>query len=92
VSHSRHGKAPGLAEQERLCSYFLAGTALVWLIDPRARTVSVYTNPEEVRTLTEADTLHGGDVLPGWALSVEHLFERLPAAHQPRRARRSRTR
>jgi Uma2 family endonuclease len=74
----------------RLKEYFQAGTTLVWLIDRRKRTVVVYPAPDVSRTLTEADTLDGGDVLPGLELPVRRIFERLgPAKASPsRRARR----
>ncbi len=54
--------------------YFAAGTKLVWIIDPDAETVAVYTNPEEATVLTRADTLDGGTVLPGFRLPLEELF------------------
>jgi Uma2 family endonuclease len=65
--------------ERKLKEYFLAGTRLVWLIDPAdARTVAVYTSPDESITLTETDTLTGGDVLSGFALPLEQLFARVP--------------
>jgi Uma2 family endonuclease len=71
----------------KLKEYFLAGTTLVWLVDPRNRTV-VHTAPDVSRTLTEADTLDGGDVLPGLELPVRRIFEDLAPAEPPRRSRR----
>ena len=60
--------------------YFFAGVRLVWFVDRRARTVEVYTGVDQVTTLTDADTLTGGDVLPGFALPVADLFN---AGQQP---------
>lgn len=60
-------------EQKRR-EYFAAGTRLVWIIDPDARTVAVYTDPDAHTLLTEADTLDGGAVLPGFALPLAELF------------------
>lgn len=57
--------------------YFQAGVRLVWEIDPVSRTVVVYTKPDKGRTLTEADTLDGGDVLPGFTLPVRDVFAEL---------------
>jgi Uma2 family endonuclease len=54
--------------------YFAGDTRLVWQIDPRRRTVAVYTSPTKPVTLTEADTLDGGDVLPGFTLPLAELF------------------
>ncbi len=70
--------------ERKLKEYFLAGTRLVWLVDPETRTVRVYTSPEEPLTLTERDTLDGGDVVPGFALPLKDLFARVPRA-KPRR-------
>jgi len=57
--------------------YFQAGVRLVWEIDPDARTVAVYTGPEQCTTLTQDQTLDGGDVLPGFTLSLRELFAEL---------------
>ncbi len=57
--------------------YFTAGVKLVWEIDPNARTVTVYTSVTDVTTLTAADTLDGGPVLPGFTLSLQDLFAEL---------------
>lgn len=57
--------------------YFKAGVLLIWIIDPEKRTVMVYTSVKNVRTLTEKDTLDGGDVLPGFTLALADLFAQL---------------
>jgi Uma2 family endonuclease len=57
--------------------YFTAGVRLVWEIDPEARTVTVYTSPTQSTTLTAADTLDGGAVLPGFTLPLADLFAEL---------------
>lgn len=57
--------------------YFEAGSKLVWLVDPEPRMVSVFTSPEQSRELTEAETLDGGEVLPGFKLSLRELFAEL---------------
>jgi len=57
--------------------YFRAGVRLVWEIDPRARTVRVYTSEAAFTDLTAADTLDGGAVLPGFTLPLAQLFAEL---------------
>ena len=57
--------------------YFLAGTRLVWQIDPRARTIAVYTGPDNPTVLRDADVLDGGAVLPGFTLALTDLFGEL---------------
>jgi Uma2 family endonuclease len=54
--------------------YFAAGVEVVWEIDPRARTVVVYTSTTAPITLTAADTLDGSPALPGFTLPLQHLF------------------
>jgi Uma2 family endonuclease len=57
--------------------YFTAGVELVWEINPVTRTVAVYTSATDVTTLTAADVLDGGTVLPGFTLAVQDLFAEL---------------
>lgn len=57
--------------------YFTAGVRLVWEIDPRARTVRVYTSETAFTDLTATDTLDGGTVLPGFTLPLNQLFAEL---------------
>jgi Uma2 family endonuclease len=70
----------------KLREYFLAGVRLVWLVDPRKRTVRVYTAPDQSTRLTEGQALDGGDVLPGLRLPLREVFGRTPKA----RARKKR--
>jgi Uma2 family endonuclease len=57
--------------------YFETGTNLVWIVDPEARTVQVYTSPDDFVTLDESATLDGGDLLPGFELPLRNLFSEL---------------
>jgi Uma2 family endonuclease len=59
---------------EKIAMYFAAGSRLVWIVNPKRRTVAVYTAPLEVRIIGEHDTLDGGDVLPGFELELAKLF------------------
>ena len=54
--------------------YFLGGTQLVWIVDPEKRTIEVWTSPDECQTLSENQTLTGGDVLPGFSLPLREIF------------------
>ena len=51
------------------------GVRLVLLIDPDARTVTVMPQDGPAQTLTDADTLDGGDVLPGFSCAVSDIFD-----------------
>lgn len=60
--------------ERKLRDYFTAGVRLVWFVDPPARTVTVFTAPEQSRLLHESDVLDGGEVLPGFTLPLVELF------------------
>ena len=63
------------SEMERkLKEYFLSEVTVVWFVDPKKRTVRVFTSPDDVTELKATDTLDGGDVLPGFSVSVASLF------------------
>jgi Uma2 family endonuclease len=71
----------------KLRDYFINGVRLVWFIDPDRRTAKVYTAPDEVRELSEEESLDGGDVLPGFSLALADLFRYL----EPKPAKGKRT-
>ncbi len=78
------------AEMDRkLKEYFLAGTSLVWMVDPDTRTVEVCTSPDHRVTLTEEGTLDGGELLPGLRLPVREVFARHPRHPSRRRAKKN---
>jgi Uma2 family endonuclease len=65
---------------EKVGEYFQTGTRLVWVVYPRARQIYVYTSPTEVRILPESADLDGGEVVPGFRLSLNRLFVDEPEA------------
>ncbi len=62
------------AIQEKISEYITAGTTLVWVVDPVARTVMVYDGSLHGVELGEDDTITGGDVVPGFACKVAEFF------------------
>jgi Uma2 family endonuclease len=54
--------------------YLQAGVCLVWLVDPDARTITVFRPDAAMNMLSAGDTLDGGDVLPGFAVPVVDFF------------------
>ncbi len=69
--------SPGNTVQEideKIALYFAAGSRLVWVFNPKRRTVAIYRSPFDVRILGEHDALDGGDVLPGFTLDLSKLF------------------
>lgn len=62
------------AVEEKVLDYLHAGTQLIWLVQPETQTVTIYRSLDNIRILTAADTLDGGDLLPGFTLPVAELF------------------
>lgn len=66
---------------QKLREYFQSGTRLAWVVDRTSRTVAVHHEPgDPVRVLTEADSLDGEHVLPGFTLRIADLFAGVVAA------------
>jgi Uma2 family endonuclease len=47
---------------------------MVWLIDPKRRTVEIHLLNDEPQILTEDDELTGGDLIPGFSVRVSEIF------------------
>ena len=60
---------------DKAFAYLDAGTCLVWVLEPRSQTVTVYRSESDIGLLTREDTLTGEDVVPGFACPVSQLFE-----------------
>lgn len=61
-------------EVEKVHDWLNAGTRMVLVLNPRTRSVTIYTSFTTVARLTESDTLTGGEVLPGFTCRVSGLF------------------
>ena len=59
----------------KLDEYFANGCRIAWLMLPEDESVTVRTASGASATLVKGETLAGGDVLPGFSLPVEKLFE-----------------
>ena len=59
---------------EKVEDWLAAGTRMVAVVDGRRRVATVHLPGKESVTLSEQDTLHGGDVVPGWSLPVADIF------------------
>ena len=67
-----------LAEMSRKRrEYFHAGVRLVWMIDPRERTVAAYTSITDYSIIDDSGKLSGRDVLPGLEIELAELFAEL---------------
>jgi len=62
----------------KLRFYLLHGVRLVWVVDPDAETITVYTpGTADERILRPGDTLDGGEILPGFSASVAEIMAQL---------------
>jgi Uma2 family endonuclease len=60
--------------EEKVDDYLAANTPLVWLVNPRRKTITVYRPGQKPRTLSEDDSLTGEDVIPGFQCQVAEAF------------------
>jgi Uma2 family endonuclease len=58
----------------KVAEYLAAGVRLVWVLEPRPRTVTVHAPDRPPVVLGEGDELDGGEVLPGFRVAVAELF------------------
>ncbi|MCP5097929.1 MAG: Uma2 family endonuclease [Chloroflexi bacterium] len=61
--------------QDKVTDYLAAGVKLVWIVDPKTRTITVYQSLKNVQVLINEDVLDGQDVLPGFQLPLSKLFD-----------------
>jgi Uma2 family endonuclease len=69
--------------ERKLKDYFFNGVRLVWFIDLKTRSATVYTAPDQSVVQPEEESLDGGDVLPGLVIPLRQVFARIarkPAA------------
>lgn len=60
---------------KKALEYLAAGARLVWVLDPDAAKVIVYSPPDRIRVVSSDGVLDGGDTLPGFQCRVAELFE-----------------
>jgi Uma2 family endonuclease len=72
----------------KLKDYFLSGVRLVWYVNPKTRTTTVYTAPDRSRVVHEEETLDGGDLLPGLTIPLRQVFARVSKTKSKTRRRK----
>ena len=60
--------------RRKIAKYLEHGMPLVFMVEPRRRTVTAFRPGREPRVYREDDVLDGDDVLPGFRLPVADLF------------------
>jgi Uma2 family endonuclease len=63
------------AVHEKVREYLDYGVQVIWVVHPVQRTVTVYTADRNAKVLYEEDNLDGGELLPGFSLTVADIFE-----------------
>jgi Uma2 family endonuclease len=63
------------AVNSKIAEYFKAGVKGVWVVYPMERQIYLYQSPKKTVILDSDDELDGGDLLPGFRLSLAELFE-----------------
>lgn len=61
--------------EAKVADYHRAGVWLVWVADPKTRTVTAYRAGEPPKVFTENDVLTAEDIIPGLRLPVRDVFE-----------------
>jgi Uma2 family endonuclease len=61
--------------EDKIQAYVQAGVRLLWVLDPRTQSATIYAPGRPPRTLRAPDdVLDGGEVLPGFQVALRELF------------------
>jgi Uma2 family endonuclease len=63
------------AVDEKIVEYFQAGVQLAWVLYPTTGRVHVYESANKARVVEQSGELDGGQVLPGFRLPIQSLFD-----------------
>jgi Uma2 family endonuclease len=63
------------AVSQKIQNYLRDGVRLVWVFDLARKVILVYQSGKSDVELSDDDLLTGGDVIPGFAITVSSLFE-----------------
>jgi Uma2 family endonuclease len=60
--------------EEKVDDYLNAGAPLVWVVNPRRRTITIHRPGRDPQVLRESDTLTGEDMIPDFRCEVRAAF------------------
>ena len=63
--------------EAKVASWLEAGSRMVWVVNSKSRTVTVYRPLTDPIVLSDGDTLDGADVVPGFRIAVADIFGEL---------------
>jgi Uma2 family endonuclease len=61
--------------ERKAADYLKAGVKLVWLVDPKRKTVTAHRPDAEVKSYDVSGTLTCDDIIPGFSLTLAELFK-----------------
>lgn len=75
-SKNNYGEAAEAEMTAKRADYFLAGTCVVWDVDPRTRSVRKYQagDPDHPTLLIEGQVADAEPAVPGWRMAVVEIF------------------
>jgi Uma2 family endonuclease len=59
---------------EKIEEWLTAGCAMVWVVDPKLQTVTIYQSPRNVQVKTAGEVLMGDPVVSGFSCPVDEIF------------------
>jgi Uma2 family endonuclease len=59
---------------EKVAAWLAAATPLIWVLNPKQRTIHVHRPGASVRVVLESDLLDGQEIIPGFHTSVSEIF------------------
>ena len=60
--------------EEKVDNYLAAGTRLVWVVNPKRKTVTVHRSRANPLVLRDPEILDGEDVVPGFHIRIGEIF------------------
>jgi Uma2 family endonuclease len=59
---------------EKIETWLAAGTSIVWIVDPKLPTVTIYQRAASAKIYSSGDMLVGDPVVPGFSCAVDEIF------------------
>jgi Uma2 family endonuclease len=75
-SENDYGAAAEALRAAKRDDYFIAGTQVVWDVDPDAKLIHVYraSDPDAATTYRRGDQAEAEPAVPGWRVDVAWIF------------------